>query len=334
MIYLKNISKNKIKNAFSLIEISVVVLIIGILITGISTGIDMFNDAKIIQARNLTKNSRVGRLPDLMFWWETTFNESFIASEAIDGKEISQWNDINPQISTYKMNGYRGQKTNGAAFNYDPSWNTPKGPNYIANGINNLPSLRFPGTAGQSIYIQTDNKFKVINNKDLLLFIVLRYRSGNGWLIDRVCQNANGYGTACDNSSVSKGQPLFNIGITNGNINGLIRDNVGTSFLEIFSNNNQFLTSKSAFVITLERRFKKNFTLYMNGKQVAQATDNSGIIVDLDMVKLGRHSENNADNLNFDVSEFIYINGTVQDSDRDNIENYLGKKFNIKISNI
>ncbi|MBM3590130.1 MAG: prepilin-type N-terminal cleavage/methylation domain-containing protein [Alphaproteobacteria bacterium] len=49
------------RKAFSLIEISVVILIIGILIAGISQGIDLYNDFNLTKARNITKNSRVGR---------------------------------------------------------------------------------------------------------------------------------------------------------------------------------------------------------------------------------------------------------------------------------
>ena len=61
----------KLKLAFSLIEISVVILIIGILIAGISQGIDLFADYRFITAKNLTKNSRVGRIEDLEIWLET-----------------------------------------------------------------------------------------------------------------------------------------------------------------------------------------------------------------------------------------------------------------------
>ena len=47
--------KNLKKSAFSLIEISVVILVIGILISGISQGIDLFTDYRFINAKNLTK---------------------------------------------------------------------------------------------------------------------------------------------------------------------------------------------------------------------------------------------------------------------------------------
>jgi len=61
----------KYKKAFSLVEISVVILIIGILISGVSQGIDLYEDFRKNSAKSLTLNSRVGRIPDLLWWIET-----------------------------------------------------------------------------------------------------------------------------------------------------------------------------------------------------------------------------------------------------------------------
>jgi prepilin-type N-terminal cleavage/methylation domain-containing protein len=56
------------KKAFSLIEISVVILIIVILIYGVSVGVDLYQDFRLATARSLTLNSRVGRIEDLSLW--------------------------------------------------------------------------------------------------------------------------------------------------------------------------------------------------------------------------------------------------------------------------
>jgi len=69
-------TKNTNHKAFSLIEISVVIVIIGILIAGISSGIELYDDYKLKVAQNLTKNSRVNRIPDLEMWLETTGENS------------------------------------------------------------------------------------------------------------------------------------------------------------------------------------------------------------------------------------------------------------------
>ena len=69
--------KNFHKKAFSLVELSMVILVIGILIAGISQGIDLYQDMRLATARSLTQNSRVGRIDNLELWLETTTEKSF-----------------------------------------------------------------------------------------------------------------------------------------------------------------------------------------------------------------------------------------------------------------
>ena len=69
--------KNFHKKAFSLVELSMVILIIGILIAGVSQGIDLYQDMRLATARSLTQNSRVNRIEDLTMWFEATSEKSF-----------------------------------------------------------------------------------------------------------------------------------------------------------------------------------------------------------------------------------------------------------------
>ena len=95
-----NIIKKSSKLAFSLLEMSIVILIVGILISWVSKGIDLYADYRFIVAKNLTKNSRVGRIDDLEIWLETTSDESFatgadpyinLSSDPADGAKIGLW---------------------------------------------------------------------------------------------------------------------------------------------------------------------------------------------------------------------------------------------------
>ena len=129
--------KNFHKKAFSLVEISIVILIIGILIAGISQGIDLYKDIKLASARSLTKNSRVSRIPNLISWYETTGENifstgttSFQDISAQDGKKINRWKDSNPN-SVYK---YDATQTTDA--------NQPK---IIFDKDTSLPIVRFDG---------------------------------------------------------------------------------------------------------------------------------------------------------------------------------------------
>ncbi len=163
---------------------------------------------------------------------------------------------------------------------------------------------------------------------------MLLYRSGDGFIVDRMCQNNSGNGTSvpCGTSAILYGSPLFGAYVSAGSFYSLVRDNFGFNFANFDNNSSSVLSSKKPFIFTQERKYKKTINTYVNGKQVATATDNMDLI-NLDMVKIGRHSENTNDNLNFDLSEVIYYVGAISDGDRDAIEEYLGKKYNIKVSN-
>ena len=319
----------KIK-AFSLIELSIVILIIGILVTGVTQSSRLVRQMKISSAQNLTRSAPVPNR-NLMFWWETSLEESFLSGEATEGNEITQWNDNNP-VTSMKIHGYRGQKTTANTFNYDFSgFSQARGPSFVSNGINGLPSLRFFNN-GQAVYMQTDNKFKTSGNENLLMFMVLQYRSGTGWVVDRVCQQNNGSGNSIGcASSLYQGLPLFGLVISGNVIEGVLRENTTGTTINVIGNAGSFLSSQTPFLVTLERKYRQNLSIYINGKLASMATDYQGI-ANIDMVKLGRHEVSTSDNLNFDVSEFIYYVGAVDNEDRDAIENYLGKKYNLKIS--
>ena len=67
---------NNFKKAFSLIEISMVILVIGILIAGISKGIDMVYDMRLATARALTDKAPMFGMENLELWLETTSENS------------------------------------------------------------------------------------------------------------------------------------------------------------------------------------------------------------------------------------------------------------------
>ena len=103
---IKNLISNptNFKTAFSLVEISIVILVIGILIIGISNGIELYQDTKLSTARSLTSNSRVGRINGLVLWLETTLENNFSSGTTnfnnikniTENTSINRWRDINP----------------------------------------------------------------------------------------------------------------------------------------------------------------------------------------------------------------------------------------------
>lgn len=125
------------RKAFSLIELSIVVVIIGILIVGITQGSRLLQASRISSAQSLTKGSPIASIPGLMAWFETSggLDTAVLETdengfEPEDGDEIITWVDVNPQLTMKK-------RLTSSADAY---------PTYVESGINSLPSLRFDGT--------------------------------------------------------------------------------------------------------------------------------------------------------------------------------------------
>ncbi len=127
----KQIKKNARKNAFSLVETSIVVLVIGILISGVITGRALLASARLTNAKELTQKSPVNSIKGLILWMETVSDKSFVDVELKDNLVITNWYDINSQTSS----------TNRATLS-----GAAAGPTYKQECINKLPCLYFNGT--------------------------------------------------------------------------------------------------------------------------------------------------------------------------------------------
>jgi len=131
--------KINFKKAFSLIELSIVILIIGILVAGVTQSSRLVSMMKIQSVRSLTLNSPVPSIQGLTLWFETSLDKNFATGSSgtytenpspDNNSSIAKWNDINP-VSSDKFNAVQP--------------NIAEQPIFIENAINNLPVLRFSG---------------------------------------------------------------------------------------------------------------------------------------------------------------------------------------------
>ena len=148
--------------AFSLIELSMVLIIIGLIISGIISSQKLIQLSRLTSARTLTNSSPVNNIEDLAMWLEATSKSSFDGSKRVDGASIDIWYDINPQ-STYKHDS-----TQTTADNQ---------PVYSENGINKLPAVTFDGTNDYLKY-SDNNQFMV--GTDYSVTIVEQRGDNNG----------------------------------------------------------------------------------------------------------------------------------------------------------
>ena len=126
--------KNK---AFSLVELSVVILIIGILIAGVTQSGRLIRQIKLSTARSVTSSSDVTSIRDITAWFEATsegvFTDSNGNTDVEDKATIKAWRDVNPQKST----GDKPTLTDLGGTGTEPK--------YISSGINGIPSVYFDG---------------------------------------------------------------------------------------------------------------------------------------------------------------------------------------------
>lgn len=125
------------KRAFSLIELSIVLVVIGVLIVGIIGGSAMIRSATINGARSFTAKSVVPTISGLVAWYETSLNSSLQKTEAYDGSQISTWYDISPNSAISQKNTL----TTTASANVL----------YLDDGINSVPSINFSGSGNLTL---------------------------------------------------------------------------------------------------------------------------------------------------------------------------------------
>jgi prepilin-type N-terminal cleavage/methylation domain-containing protein len=187
-----NLKKSKIKKAFSMIEISIVILIIGLLIAGIAKATDMIADSKLKTARSVTKASPVNRLSNLVLWIETTMSESWKDQNRYDGAQTSRnIVDVNPQIIppesfaftipsgatiTYKSDAYNSLPSIKLSAEYSTSSarSSTRVFDIEASGFTIFAVVKPIKDASEKEIIRFEQETATVNNK-----INLKYTGGN-----------------------------------------------------------------------------------------------------------------------------------------------------------
>lgn len=151
---LKNIS-NK---AFSIIEMVIVILVIGILIASLVLGMNVIKKARISSAQSLTKSSPIPGIDDNVLWVETSYAEKALGDGLEDGVSISRWNDTFVNKSNILITSV------GA------------GPTY-ANTISHIPAIKFDSSSSSNYLNIEDAKF--LNRTNYTIFILDKRMDNN-----------------------------------------------------------------------------------------------------------------------------------------------------------
>ena len=147
----------KITKAFSLIELSIVLLIIGILVAGVTQSSRLIRQMKLSSAQSITRGSPVPTITGLIAWYETTSPDIFSTGSTNfndlerpdNNQQINRWKDLNPLLTE----SYR---------NHAVQTNVAFQPSYIDNAINGLPAINF----NNNLLVST------VNNGDVLAMTI------------------------------------------------------------------------------------------------------------------------------------------------------------------
>lgn len=153
--------KNNFRLGFSLLEVSVVLLIIGILLASVSAGKSMIRTSKITSSQSLTASSPVSAVEGLAIWLEPVSVASLSPDDTYDSQDIG--------------GGWQNLSNYFAPTNFDVT-----GPTYNESSINGLPSVTFDSND----IVDIQSSLQHITGTNFSIFIVEERNSDTGILIN------------------------------------------------------------------------------------------------------------------------------------------------------
>ncbi len=286
------------KSAFSLLELSVSLVVVSLLMAMVSQGIKMVASSRLTTARSLTSKSPVPTIPGLIAWYETTSVDSLKAGEAVDGKQISTWYDISPDSIPARKNTLT--RTASVAVIYK------------SDGINKIPSVYFNGSGRIAL---TD--FHQGYTSQNTVFFVARahnFTGESGYVIDSGHTDVDG-SQVCVIALIPTGIYMY-LGRIGGHAAATNCCRVNADYIVAAYLNGSL--SKS----------------YVNtaSTMTGNTTVNPGTIP-LKGITVGA-DRNNAFNLTGLVSEVIVYNRILQLQERKDVMGYLSKKYGIVVTGL
>jgi prepilin-type N-terminal cleavage/methylation domain-containing protein len=292
------------KKAFSLIELSIVILIIGILVAGVTQSSRIINQMRLQNARIITQNSPINSIKDLVIWLETSMEGSFINDEAQEGSTISEWRDNNPL--TIQKNKF-----------IQP--NAAIRPIYRSSAINNLPGIMFEDSQsspiGRVLYFPNAVAGDFVATSNMTLFLVAT--------IDSINQSGSSL------------------------INWFIAPNLRILTHFIWPDNNIYfdfgyccdLTSRIQASVNINDYIKnpKIITYFKNGNNLGFRSNGVQLINNnsaTSRIPAGSSSSFViGEGVKGKLAEFIMYNRSLSNDETKDIEQYLAKKWAIKLMN-
>lgn len=288
------------KKGFSIVELSIVLVIISVLIGSIVVANRMYEDAKLSLAQTLTMSSPIVDNENVVLWLETTLPKSFEDSELGDESRVSVWYDLSPN---------KNNAVQSAPLSF---------PEYVSDAINGLPALYFAIDATARRYLQVNNVF----NLDYTIFALLKTNSA-GATGTFAYQNAGVLwadlgGNAHDSIPIAIGSGTARTFIGNVTSNPLYVNIVGT--INVSDNNPNIITVTRSATTGL-------LSLYVNGVADGSGTGQIGDVLNGNpLLAIGANVLDGRQYTGH-IGEIIIFDKVLTDDERQEVEKYLSKKW-------
>ena len=295
----------KKRTAFSLFELSIVAVIIGILTTGVIQGSNLIKSARINSARLLTSTSPVPQINGLVAWYETSMRNSFLESESYDTAQPTTWYDISPnsvnvQNSVSKRNTLTRTASSSAV--------------YRSSGINKFPALQFYTGFGTVFSLSSLYQGKLAQST---IFFVFRPQVVVGTTTLYLMKSYSGGTTAI---GVNSNSVTLNAGTSAAT--GTSTNAANISYNKDYILAAYFNGSSSAVYVN-------DVTNLIGGTTINPGTDS------VDGLKIGAATIGPTDTgLSGFLSEVIIYDHPLNLRERKDIMGYLSKKYRISVSNL
>lgn len=294
------IVKRSSRAAYSLLEVSIVIAIAGFLLAAVAQSSKMVKESRRANAQTLTQNSPVNDIPNLALWLETSLPSSFIGSEIRpgDGSQISTWLDNNPQ-ALEKNNSTQ------AILASQPKFYTE-----TFNGV--IGGIRFDGADDHmnfdgSMVVGTSYTVFVVEQRRIAKSTPYFFIAGSGDPIS---------GDIVTNGSLTLGY------LNNGNMTfGHYANDLNSSI--------DGYTRPTPAIHGFLFNSTKGKQYWLNGSNFDSDAAQTDPLVENPSASLGRFFTDYYDG---DIAEVIIFTRALTNGERQSVENYLSKKYNIALS--
>jgi prepilin-type N-terminal cleavage/methylation domain-containing protein len=285
------------KSAFTLVELSTVLLVIGVLIglvVSASYVIDQVRSSSTkLTALRSSAASPVENINNLVLWLDAINEDSISKSEAIDGGSISTWNDVNPKSQT------PGNATQGT-----PSFQ----PIYSTNNINGLPAIVFNGSSTSLLVASSDLSSA---ESELTIFIVMKSSTAHPG-IGAIITSNGGWASGKIHINISGSFPGFSI--NNSGADDIVNP------INIADGNPVIFTSRYSSPLK---------ETSINGVRVSNS--GNAQTADLSNFSIG-YWNSGGRYLNASIGEIIIFNKYLSTAQTSEVENYLSGKWGINLN--